>query len=553
MTVVLLATWVSIPAVGWAGAWTSLTVFGDSLSDAGNATGLTRGFFPPSPPYAGRFSNGPVAAEYLAELLGVPLVPSAAGGTAHAVGGATTGVLNYNFEVDSPRGLRLFPTLATTGVLAQVAAVLGHEPTFDPATSLFMVWGGPNDIFLAVEQGITDAAQLALVVQDAVENVAAAVALLGQAGAQHVLVPSMADLGRAPGFLGTPEAGALTALTTAFNAGLALAMARVEAELGIDVILFDTFAALDHIMSAPAEFGFTSTTTACLSAPADLLRGCPGYLFFDGVHPTTAGHRALGDLLVRAVLPTLAAAVLPGSRSVQVGQVATAFATILNTGPAPGLACRIAPPPGFPATFAFQTTDPTTNQPSGQPDVAVDIPADEARTFVLSFTPLEPIALTEVAVTFDCVNSLPASVIPGVNTLLLTASATPVPDVVALAMTIDGTGAVSVPIRSTGPFAVATANLGAGAAITVSADTGPVALPVTIDLCQTDPATGACLGGLAPELTVSIATGDTPTFGVFVTAAGPVPLALDANRIFVRFTDGAGVVRGSTSVAVEAE
>ena len=43
------------------------------------------------PPYAQRISNGPVAVEYLAGRLGVPLAPSLAGGTNYAVGGAATG------------------------------------------------------------------------------------------------------------------------------------------------------------------------------------------------------------------------------------------------------------------------------------------------------------------------------------------------------------------------------------------------------------------------------------------------------------------------------
>jgi len=39
-------------------AFTSITVFGDSLSDGGNDFIYTGGNFPP-PPYAQRFSNGP--------------------------------------------------------------------------------------------------------------------------------------------------------------------------------------------------------------------------------------------------------------------------------------------------------------------------------------------------------------------------------------------------------------------------------------------------------------------------------------------------------------
>ena len=54
-------------------AFDHMVVFGDSLSDTGNA---------------GRFSNGPVWVEQLAASLNVALEPSLMGGTNFAIGGA---------------------------------------------------------------------------------------------------------------------------------------------------------------------------------------------------------------------------------------------------------------------------------------------------------------------------------------------------------------------------------------------------------------------------------------------------------------------------------
>jgi hypothetical protein len=45
----------------------------------------------------------------------------------------------------------------------------------------------------------------------------------------------------------------------------------------------------------------------------------------------------------------------------------------------------------------------------------------------------------------------------------------------------------------------------------------------------------------------------TPTFSVFASASGAIPFAPGATRIFVRFEDGNGVTRGSTSVAVRTQ
>ena len=52
------------------------------------------------------------------------------------------------------------------------------------------------------------------------------------------------------------------------------------------------------------------------------------------------------------------AAVLPGSRSVQVGATATAFATIINVGSVTATACSLSLLTSLPVTFAYQTTDP---------------------------------------------------------------------------------------------------------------------------------------------------------------------------------------------------
>jgi hypothetical protein len=76
-------------------------------------------------------------------------------------------------------------------------------------------------------------------------------------------------------------------------------------------------------------------------------------------------------------------------------------------------------------------------------------------------------------------------------------------------------------------------------------------LPVAITVCQTDPA-GGCVGATAPTIALPVAASATATFAVFVASSGRVSFDPAHHRIFVRFTDGAGVSRGSTSVAARA-
>ncbi len=250
----------------------------------------------------------------------------------------------------------------------------------------------------------------------------------------------------------------------------------------------------------------------------------------------------------------IVAAVLPGSRSVLVGAPATAFATIINAGLATAVGCGIAPLTSVSATFVYQATDPATNEVIGAANALVDIPAGAAHSFVFALTPTAPFPPTDVQLQFDCGNSSPATVNPGLNTLLLSASSTPIPDIVALAATVNNDGIVRIPgATGVAVFAVATVNVGAGGVITVSADTGTAALPVSVAVCETNPATGACLTPVGSSVTTQIDANATPTFGIFVTGTGLVPFDPAANRIFVRFKDADGVTRGSTSVAVRTQ
>jgi hypothetical protein len=262
----------------------------------------------------------------------------------------------------------------------------------------------------------------------------------------------------------------------------------------------------------------------------------------------------VASAVARADYAAVVSAVLPGSRSVQVGVPAAGFASVINTGSITATACRISPITGLSAAFVYQTTDATTNQVIGTPNTPADIAPGASQSFVFAFTPTAAIAPTQVVLNFDCLNASPAPNKPEVNTLLLSASTTPVPDAVALAATSTNDGILN--LANTGIFAVTTANLGTGGTMTVSADTGSATLPVSVALCETDPTTGQCANPTVPATSPIVTTVDAnevATFGIFVTPMGTVPFDPASNRIFVRFKDADGVIRGSTSVAVRTQ
>ena len=258
-----------------------------------------------------------------------------------------------------------------------------------------------------------------------------------------------------------------------------------------------------------------------------------------------AGYATLSPAVSWA---SLVSAVLPASRSVQVGDTATAFATIINTGSVTATGCDVSLPSPIAATFTYQTTDPATNLLTGTANTPADIPPGGSQSFVFAITPTAPIAPVDLDLLFGCSNTSPAPVFSGLNTLQFSAAATPVPDIVALSATLQGDGIVRV--NGTGVFAVATVNLGASGEITVSADTGAVGLPVQMALCETDPATGVCLSAIGSTVTTTVNTDATPTFGVFITGSGEIAFDPVNHRINVRFHDETNRLVGATSVAV---
>jgi hypothetical protein len=180
-----------------------------------------------------------------------------------------------------------------------------------------------------------------------------------------------------------------------------------------------------------------------------------------------------------------------------VGTPVTAFATIINTDLNMSTGCAISPLTSIPATFTYQTTSPATNQVTNSPNTPVDIPSGAAQSFVFALTPTAPIAPTDMRLSFECANTDPAPIVSGLNTFLFSASASPIPDLMALVATLTNDGIVNIPgTNATGVFAVATVNMGSGDNFTVSADTGGAILPVNIFICQTDPQTGACFFNL---------------------------------------------------------
>ena len=314
---------VSALALGLAGAsatqaqeFSAVISFGDSLSDAGQ--------------YGASFTTNPddVWTQILAQAYGYTQTPSNYGGLDYAYGGAPT-----SFTVSTvPFPLGCVPTSLPCKSVAQQIGTYLYQPSTggqaDP-NALYTYWAGANDLFNYLGAAsprvnpadptgpllpplITGAQAQAFTGASAYTAVGE-LAALQAAGAQHIVVLNLPDIGLAPAFRGTAGQGSVTGLVFVYNT----AFNNQLATLADGIIPINAYALVNEALADPAAFGFTNVTgTACnlaaLPAPSSLYCGPAAYvspnanetyLFADGVHPSGAAHA----LLARVVIATIQA------------------------------------------------------------------------------------------------------------------------------------------------------------------------------------------------------------------------------------------------------
>ena len=268
----------------------TLFVFGDSLSDTGNLFNATSalGFpNPPSPPYFdGRFSNGPVAVEILADKLDLNLSLD----SNFAWSGARTGRDN---DFDRPDlGFEIPGLLDQIDSFAESVGSEGADPE-----ALYLVWVGGNDLLFAEDPEA--------VVTEAVTNIASAVTALADLGAETIAVAQTPDLGRTPFALASGLFEEITDASLAFNAGLEETLTSLEESLGIDAILVDLFSISERIAENPSDFGFSNITDPFLvdGVPVDATADPGEFFFWDPAHFTTEAHEIYADVFQEAIAP----------------------------------------------------------------------------------------------------------------------------------------------------------------------------------------------------------------------------------------------------------
>lgn len=226
----------------------------------------------------------------------------------------------------------------------------------------------------------------------------------------------------------------------------------------------------------------------------------------------------------------LRAAVIPGARSVRLGQWATTFVTLVN--PASHgrtmTNCRIRAPGKFSGGFHFQTTDPVTNALTGSRDTPVSIPSGQSQSFLVAIQSAHREAM-DFDLVFTC-DDVTAAVATPVTTFRLSTDTIPALDLIHIAATSSGNGILDLVPGATRAFAIAVANAGetGRGSIRIHSSAGG---DVAVQLCETDPTTGRCVSDRAQSLNIAMASGQVRTFTVFVTLQPGADLPFDpANR-----------------------
>ncbi len=307
-----------------------IVVFGDSLSDNGNAAAALGGQFSfnGSSNYAanaatdGIMANlqpttpaippgGPVGlwVDQLAKDLAVPdpepfVTFNGTGlsvnplGNNFAVASALTGSNPAGFDLMHPTTVPY--TADQVGVFATLNALRTGSTAISPA-SLYTFWAGSNDLLDAIGTATTQA-QFNAIATNAANNIGGEISGLAMAGGKNFLWVNLSPLGDTPLVRGAAPllSGVLNTAAQTFDAQELADIAFLERTYGVNIIDVNTYALFEAIAANPGAYGFMNVTT-----PAQGLSVNPDeYLFWDAEHPTTAGGAAIANLAFDQVTAT---------------------------------------------------------------------------------------------------------------------------------------------------------------------------------------------------------------------------------------------------------
>ena len=271
-------------------SYSQLVVFGDSLSDPGNAFVLTGQFSTrpfsliPEAPYAiggMHFSNGKTWAEVLAKKLHLPSGP------------AFRNPLRFsNYAIG---GARARSSGSGADLTDQINIYLGqHNNVADP-DALYVILIGGNDIRDAIVAYPGDPNSSNLILAEALTSLGSNLQTLAARGARNFLIGNAPNLALVPAIAqqGLPAQMLAGGLSLAYNGGLDGLLNSLSAVPYLHVVKLDVFGLLASLVADPQQIGLTDVIDTCITPGVIIHAICrdrDDYLFWDGIHPTHTVH-----------------------------------------------------------------------------------------------------------------------------------------------------------------------------------------------------------------------------------------------------------------------
>ncbi|WP_080430209.1 SGNH/GDSL hydrolase family protein [Burkholderia ubonensis] len=266
--------------------------FGDSLSDTHNIYNIADWLLPSPHSWSlGRFSNGKIWTEYMADNLSVPL---------------------YNWAVGSS-GVSDSKLQFVKGILEQVDSFFetteSNARDYEIENTLFTIFTGSNDVMTYGTPANEILAKQERVLKTLIAK-----------GARYIIIMKIPDVTRTPRYVSDKNTSEIASNVRRVNNGLSELVARLTLLFGNvfgddapRITLFDTSSKFDDVLNNPIKYNMVNVTNACLNgSDSDLnyfsyQKQCDnpdGYVFWDYVHPTTRTHKLLGDAVTEEFIKT---------------------------------------------------------------------------------------------------------------------------------------------------------------------------------------------------------------------------------------------------------
>ncbi|WP_035720066.1 SGNH/GDSL hydrolase family protein [Francisella sp. W12-1067] len=275
-----------------------LVVFGDSLLDVGNIIKTLD--VPGEPYYQGRFSNGIVSTEYLAQYIAKDQNIETIEHKSYAIGGALT-------HGNNPSSLLRYHSFAVSQQLIRFENEEGRFSKDD----LVIINGGANNFMFTVYNEIPYINLMAKlrVARDLKKIIIKTIKM----GASNIIVWNIPDVTKAPAYKDYLSNWVGKFFRSYLQLNINLQNNLLKSSVNdlqllfpkVNIKLFDFYALLNDCFNNPTDYGFENVTDICVDSyggadslgniqyDIELVNDPDKFLCWDYCHPTTKGHEVI--------------------------------------------------------------------------------------------------------------------------------------------------------------------------------------------------------------------------------------------------------------------